>query len=219
MGDNIVHNGMIRKIAEDYPDHQIFTGSKPHNFENVKYMYRDDNNISVISCIDDGDLHNHVNFNNYDKVISTHFGDGCKYNYDIYFDDSFYLSADIDTEVKTKYFKLNRDEEIENKVYKELIEDRGITDYIFLHEKPQQRVLIDRDKLNSNLPIIFADTKYGIFELLKVIENAKSVHIISSSFLSLMMCKQYNKNTYAHMYCDRTHISPYIEKCGIKVIL
>jgi hypothetical protein len=182
-------------------------------------MYRDDDSIEVISCLDDNELHTHVINGNYDKVISSHFGDGNKYSYDTYFDDSFYIKIGMDPEIKTSHFKIERDEEIENKVFKELIEDKGITDYIFIHEKQDLKVLIDRNKINSDLPIILAETKYGIFELLKVIENAKSVHIISSSFLSLFMCKQYNKNTYAHMYCDRSHISPYVERCGIKIIL
>ena len=67
--------------------------------------------------------------------------------------------------------------------------------------------------------LFILDTKYGIFELLKVIEMAKSVNIISSSFLSLMMCKEYNKNVVAHMYCDRPHLSPYIKKHDIKILL
>jgi len=73
--------------------------------------------------------------------------------------------------------------------------------------------------MEEGLPIITADPKYGMFELLKVIENAKSVNIISSSFLSLMMCKKFNQNVVAHMYCDRPYISPYIKKHDIKVLL
>ena len=72
--------------------------------------------------------------------------------------------------------------------------------------------------MEQGLPIITADSKYGIFELLKVIEMAKSVNIISSSFLSLMMCKKYNENVIAHMYCDRQFISPYVNKHNIKTL-
>jgi hypothetical protein len=104
-------------------------------------------------------------------------------------------------------------------VFDELITSKGITDYLFLHEKPESGIIINRDKLDVNIPIITADPKYGIFELLKVIELAKSVNIISSSFLSLMMCKKYNQNVVAHMYCDRPYIAPYIKQQNIEVLI
>ncbi len=40
MGDLIVHNGMIRKLSEDYPDYQIYVPSVNQNFNNVEYMFR-----------------------------------------------------------------------------------------------------------------------------------------------------------------------------------
>jgi hypothetical protein len=125
----------------------------------------------------------------------------------------------MDPIIKTSYFYLERDNEVENKVFDELITSKGITDYLFVHEKPELNIMLNRERIEQGLPIITADPKYGIFELLKVIAMAKSVNIISSSFLSLMMCKEYNKNVVAHMYCDRPLISPYIKKHNIEVLL
>jgi hypothetical protein len=219
MGDNIVHNGMIRKIAEDNPNSEIYSAAKHHNFKNVEYMFRDNPRIVVVSVADDCEMYNVIETQNFEKVISSHFDQGNPYHYGTYFDDAFYKLVDIDPKIKNEYFYLERDIELENRVFDELITSKGITDYLFLHEKPESGIIINRDKLDANIPIITADPKYGIFELLKVIELAKSVNIISSSFLSLMMCKKYNQNVVAHMYCDRPYIAPYIKQQNIEVLI
>lgn len=219
MGDNIVHNGMIRKITQDNPNSQIFVAAKHHNFKNVEYMFRDNPRITVLSVADDGGMNHTIRTGGFDKIISSHFDQGNPYHYEKYFDDAFYMLVGMEPKIKTEYFYLERDVELENKVFDELITSKGITDYLFVHEKPEANVILSRDRMEKGLPIITADPKYGMFELLKVIENAKSVNIISSSFLSLMMCKKFNQNTVAHMYCDRPYIAPYIKKHDIEVLL
>ena len=219
MGDNIVHNGMIRKIAEDNPNSQIYLAAKHDNFKNVEYMFRDNPRITVLSVEGDSGMNLAIMTGGFDKIISSHFGDGNPYHYETYFDDAFYMLVGMDPLIKQSYFHIDRDIELENRVFDELITSQGITDYVFVHEKPELNVRLSREKMEEGLPIITADPKYGMFELLKVIENAKSVNIISSSFLSLMMCKQFNQNVVAHMYCDRPYISPYIKKHDIKVLL
>ena len=219
MGDNIVHNGMIRKIAKENSDCEIFTAAKHYYFDNVKYMYRDVPNINVVSVVEDNGLQHHMKTNNYDQIISTHFGDSVPYRYEKYFDNAFYMMIGMDPKVKIDYFHLDRDSNLEDEVYKKLITDKGIEDYVFVHEKKDNQILIDRNKIGTDLPVVVAEPEYGIFELLKVIENAKSVHVVSSCFLSLFMCKKYNENFFAHMYCDRAFITPYIQQHEINVIL
>ena len=219
MGDNIVHNGMIRKIAEDNPNSQIYLAAKHDNFKNVEYMFRDNPRITVLSVEGDSGMNLAIMTGGFDKIISSHFGDGNPYHYETYFDDAFYMLVGMDPLIKQSYFHIDRDIELENRVFDELITSQGITDYVFVHEKPELNVRLSREKMEEGLPIITADPKYGMFELLKVIENAKSVNIISSSFLSLMMCKQFNQNVVAHMYCDRPYIAPYIKKHNIEVLL
>lgn len=219
MGDNIVHNGMVRKIAEDNPNSQIYLAAKHHNHKNVVYMFRDNPRITVLSVADDAGMNYAIMTGGFHKVISSHFGDGNPYHYETYFDDAFYMLVGMDPLIKKKYFYIERDVEMENKVFDELITSKGITDYLFVHEKPELNVRLSRERMEQGLPIITADPKFGMFELLKVIENAKSVNIISSSFLSLMMCNKLNQNVVAHMYCDRPYIAPYIKKHDIEVLL
>jgi hypothetical protein len=218
-GDCIVHNGMVRKLSKDNPDSEIWVSSYHHNLENVKFMYRDNPKINIVGVSSDLETNNHLDTTQYDLVIST-FISGTKYNdYSKYGDDAFYLLVEMSPNIKTEYFNIERDYIKEQKIYEELIINQNIDEYIFIHEKEDQGILIDRNKIKNNLPIIYAEKKYKTFELLGVIEKAKECHIISSSFLSLFMCKKYNQNVFAHMYSDRIELQEYIKKNGINIII
>jgi hypothetical protein len=82
-----------------------------------------------------------------------------------------------------------------------------------------KNILIDRDKIKNNLPIVTAKPEYSFFDLLYLIEMTKEVHVISSCFLSFFMVKKINKNIFAHMYADRSYLSEMIKKNNIEVIL
>jgi len=218
LGDNIVHNGMVRKISEDYPEYDIYVPAKSHNIDNVKFMYRDINKIKVVEINNDNDMDRYTLTNRFHKIISSFLIGQKTFDYSKDFDDSFYMMAGYDPKIKHEYFHIERDINEENRVYQELILNNNISNYVFIHEKKDENILIDRRKINIDLPVIYADRKYKTFSLLKVIENAKECHIISSSFLSLLMCYKLNNNVFAHMYSDRVELSEYISKNGIKVI-
>ena len=104
MGDNIVHNGMIRKIAEDNPNSQIYLAAKHHYFKNVEYMFRDNPRITVLSVESDSDMNLAIMTGGFDKIISSHFGDGNPYHYETYFDDAFYMLVGMDPLIKQSHF-------------------------------------------------------------------------------------------------------------------
>ena len=218
LGDCIIHNGMVRKISEDYPDYEIYCASKTHNYKNISFMFKDNPKINVLD-MDDNGVDEHLSQTNYDKIISSHFDSGAPYSYDEYGDDAFYLKVGIDPLIKTTHFYVERDYDKETDLYNKLTNEIGSEDYIFIHEKPEQNIIIDREKINLKLPIISAKPEYDFFDLLKIIENAKEVHIISSCFLSFFMVKKINPKTYAHMYCDRLYLSDMIRNNDIEVIL
>jgi len=184
-------------------------------------MFRDNKKIKVVELEDCSvrSMDSYLSKNKYEKIINTCLNNNSKFNYRTYFDDAFYMSVNMDPSIKKKYFHIERDIKSENKIFDELITSKGISEYLFVHEKPELNIIINRERMEQGLPIITANPKYSIFELLKVIEMAKSVNVISSSFLSLFMCKKYNQNIFAHMYCDRTYISPYIKKHDIEILL
>lgn len=212
LGDHIVHNGMIRYIYSKLDsDDELYIFSKEHNLKNVKYMFRDIDRLKVIPVKDDGDamyIYNSFEGVKFNNMLSQE--DHIKYN--TLCDDIFYLKMGIDPDVKKTFFHIERDLDLENKCFNELVHSK---DYIFIHEDDERGFLIDRSRITNNLPIVKSDVKYGFFDLLKVIENAKEVHLISSSFLSLLTCKKYNDNIYAHMYLRYSSLSEYIRKNNI----
>ena len=218
LGDCIIHNGMVRKVVSNNPNCQVFVSCKPHNYDNIKFMYKDESRINILE-LDDSGTHEHLLNNKYDLVISSHFDTGVKFDYSFYGDDAFYLHAGFDPKVRTKNFYVERDYEKEEFLFKKLTQKIGTEKYIFIHEKPEQNIIINRNKLNSDLPIILAKPEYNFFDLLTLIEKAQEVHVISSCFLSFFMVKKLNDKTFAHMYVDRSELTDMVKRNGIDVIL
>ena len=218
LGDNIVHNGMVRKLSKENPKNVIIVPTHHHNKKNVSRMFRDNQNIVVEGFDSHKSMEHIVNNRGYGNVISSCLLNNPKYGYGEYFDDAFYLQVGMMPKIKKEFFYIERDYDKESKVFKEMVTDKNISNYIFLHEKPKENILIDRDKI-PNLPVIYADPKYDFFDLLGVIENADECHLISSSFVSLMSCKKFNSKTYVHMYVDRIELVNHIKKTGLNIVL
>jgi len=224
MGDQIVHNGMIRKLIADNKGSTVFVPSLAVTYENVKYMFRDLQRLEIIKVKNYQKMHEFAaNFQG--KTMSTCIGKQSPtgkltvaHNLPVAIpDDEFYHKINIDPKVKTEYFYIQRNHKREKKVYETLTKNNR--KYIFLHENKHRNVVIDRQKIKSKFPIIQAG-HIRFFDLLYTIEQAKECHVISSSFLSLFMCKKFNKNVVAHMYTNKSRLSLsyHIAKHNIKVL-
>ncbi|MFN7656519.1 MAG: hypothetical protein ACK5OW_01895 [bacterium] len=219
MGDNIVHNGMIRKLSLDNPNYDIYVPSKTHNFNNVKFMFRDTEKIKVVDIINDEGMFNHIEQNHYDHVVSSYLIGQTQFDYGQYFDDTFYLKVGMDPKVKKEFFKIERDLIKENIVYEKIISIVGSEKFNLIHEDVETNRVIDRGKISNNLPNFVITKDFNFFDLLYTIEMCSEFHIISSSFLSLSMCKKFNENTFAHMYSGRMELTNYISQNGINIIV
>jgi hypothetical protein len=190
LGDHIICNGLVRYFKEIYSEVSVFC--KPHNFNNVSYMYRDDDKIKVLSIGDDNDVYNYivnnkitnetiwVGFHLMNESIGT-------------FDECFYKIVDLPFEYRFSKFKLQRDFVKEKIVYDELNPKND--KYIFIHGK------IDLTKVRSDLKIIENPENYNIFEILKLIENAEEVHLMESSIKCLVNSFEFEKpNFFYHQY-------------------
>lgn len=211
MGDFIVNNGLVRKFAEDYPDYHIYLLGQKQYLENINFMYRDNEMIKTLPLADK-ETEKFLANTKFDKNISIDLS-VCKYNYRYYVDDAFYLCAGLNPEIKTTHFKLDRDYDREISLYNEIINEIGTDEFNFVHGG------VNPKRIDNDFPWVHASIKYKMFDLLFTIEKAREVHVISSSFLSLLTVKKYNTKSFAHMYAGRSELSPYIEKCGITVLL
>jgi hypothetical protein len=98
-------------------------------------------------------------------------------------DANFYLQAGLDPDTRWKLFNYQRDLPEEDEVFRILGCDQG--PYIFLHEDRARGFTINRNLLNKNLRIIEPNLNQATFNILsyrKVLENAREIHCIESSF-------------------------------------
>lgn len=110
-------------------------------------------------------------------------------------------------------FNIVRDLAAETIFYNKNINFVG-NDYIIINDDPIRGLNIDRNKIKSNLPLfnINASTNF-IFDAIKVLENSKEIHTISTfwSMIIYLLQKKYNLFTnipiYFHNYVRSDHYS------------
>ena len=203
LGDHIICNGLVRHFCELH--HEVTVFCKNHNYDNVSYMFRDNNNIKILPLLDDNEVESYIGKNNlYDDLIKVGFDrlwSGGPKTFDI----GFYNSINIPFDYRFTNFKFERDYESEKKIMEEL--NPNNEEYVFVHDDINRGFSIDKNKIITNLKIIKNDTKYNFFHMLGVIENAKEVHLMQSSFKDLINSFTIDKphfyyHTYVRQYPD-----------------
>jgi hypothetical protein len=181
LGDHIICNGLVRYYRDIYQKVTVFC--KLHNFENVKYMYRDDENIIVLPIGEDSDVLNYIQVNKLEKDIIKigfgHMGIGSS------FDESFYTGVNLPFEYRFSKFYFLRDSQKEDKAFSFV--NSINEEYIFIHGN------VDKNKIRKDLKIIDNPLEFGIFDIIKIIENATEVHIMESSVKCLINSYAFNK--------------------------
>ena len=90
--------------------------------------------------------------------------------------------------VPFKYRFLNsywkRDKKSETKLFKKLVGNNQ--PYAFVHDDKDRNLIIDTKDINSNLKIIRNDKKELIFNFGLILERAKEIHIMESSFRQII---------------------------------
>lgn len=202
LGDHIICNGMVRYVFKRQKDLSIFC--KQHNLNNVKTMYYDIPGLNIIPVIDDFDVEKYIYDNNiynniYNNVIKVGFNKIGKYVHENTFDEAFYKIIGIDFTERFNSFHIPRDYVRENNIYEEL--NPNNEPYIFIHDDSSRGFTMDRGKLPANIKIIENDVKYGLFDMLKIIENAEEVHVMQSSLRDLINSYKMDKpKFFLHNY-------------------
>lgn len=202
LGDHIICNGLVRYYREIYSIITVFC--KPHNFANVDYMYRDDENIIILPIGEDSDVLNYIKINKIEqdviKIGFENMGAGST------FDEAFYSGQHIPFDYRFSKFHFLRNYEKENEVFNNVNPENE--DYIFIHGN------IDRNKIRKDLKIIDNPIEFGIFDIIKIIENATEVHLMESSIRCLVNSLKIDKPAfYYHTYVRG--YSSYLNSKGI----
>lgn len=191
LGDHIICNGIVRHFQSIHDKISVFC--KPHNYENVKYMFRDNSNVFVIPIGEDIDVVNFIEQNNLmSDTIKIGFGGENQKNITS-FDEGFYLQHNLPFFKRFSNFYVKRDLDIEKKIYNEI--NPKNEKYIFCHGD------IDKTKIRKDLKIIENPTKFKIFDLVKIFENAEEIHVMESSIKCLINSYKLNyPKLFYHKY-------------------
>jgi len=217
LGDHIICNGLVREYCKKYEQVAIF--SKPHNYASVSFMFRDLPNLTVIQG-DDKFARRFMLLNkfrlarpryDYVKIVSHEF---LERHQNSSFDKEFYKIAGIDFVKKWDSFFVKRERERE--LFNQVVQ-KG--DYIFVHEDVPRGYIVNKKLIRKDYAIFIPERKStdNIFDYCTIIEEAKEVHVIDSSFLSLIDCLPYKNKAqklYFHQYAreNNSYVIPTLKK-------
>lgn len=177
LGDHILCNAIVRNCAKQYDKIYLFV--KPHNYNNVSFMYRDLTNIEYIQGEDNLARNIIIDKPNvlkvgFEKLDTKYYK----------FDESFYRGIDMDFKKRWSDFYIQRDLKKEKQAFDSL--NIKENEYIFIQEDSSRGFLIDRNRITSTFPIISSELPIDFFDFCYIIENAKEVHLMESSFKCLI---------------------------------
>lgn len=188
LGDMLILNSLIRVYTKRYEHVTIFCRRK--YLESIKQMFSGIGNLTCILVSDNKEqgLSELVRYyNNYKgrKINLSCYGDTmfnilAKEGYS--FDDIFYMMGYVDYKKKFD-FELIRNYDRENTLKNKLKLPKN---YIFVHDDINRNFIIDNDFKGAYIVKPEQSLTDNIFDWLGVIEDAKEIHCINSSFLNLI---------------------------------
>jgi len=209
LGDHFVCNGLVRFMCEKFG--KVTTFAKFHNYETVKFMFRDNSNINVLPVENDSMIYQYpfdkMNPNGENYFIQVGFDNLWKnfkdpelplYSGSDNFDVRFYEIMGLDFELRWNLFNTERDLTEEENFFKNFNIKKN--EYVFVHD--DERFQIDMNRVNTNLQVIkpIKGLTTNIYDYCYLIENACEVHTIESSFGLMIDSLNLSKEHYIHRY-------------------
>ena len=191
LGDMFICNGLVHRLVSESNYKTIYIVCKKKYLSTVEKLYKGFSNIQVVP-ISEG--------NEYEEVSNLALGANILrvghewLKPDLNFDESFYNQLGYNISNKHQWCSVPRNPETEQTCY-----DAVVTEYpyIFVHDKSSTGEY--NLKISSNLPIIRPnDMRFNLLDYLKVIENAKEIHCLNSSFLNMIDLCIKKENMYFH---------------------
>jgi len=223
LGDQIMLNGMIRHFAEN---DTVYTFCKRCHLESVEFMYRDNKNIHLIPLDTTNPQEIWSNIPKGEDVqvipLATYGMDDRTWSVFTKMTNwahGVYLQAKVNPLYMYTKFRVDRDKSIELTPPMERIDDDVWIEkeYIFVHDDPERNrhIEVDTDlyvykphsKLTDKKQEFFKCDHPNIFAYIGLIEKAKEVHCMNSSYnwmIELMKIGDKTKNVFhtnvAHLY-------------------
>ena len=200
LGDHIICNGLVREICKIYS--KVYLFCKPHNLNNVKFMYRDLENLEVLEGDDRESIQYIMNNNLRGKYLRIGHENII---HSVNFDESFYKQLNISFEKRWSSFYVERDLIKEQKTFDEL--NPNNEDFVIIHNEDSNGVdRIDYSQIDPNLKKIYTNKEYDFFSFITLFESAKEIHCIDSSFIHLVNSLNLsNKKIFHKNYKSRNY--------------
>ncbi len=179
LGDLIICNGIINLLSEKFE--KIYIPSLEKNLSHTKYLYSENQKVKIFKINKNKEIYGY-------KPSIEKLRIGFEKNYGK-FNVSFYKQLKLPYSNSFDFFKLPDNKEDENKLFEHLMNFYNIEkDYILVHRTSSQGQ-VDL-KISNEIPIVYVEKNSDIFNNIflykKVIQNAKQIHCIDSSFLHLV---------------------------------
>lgn len=223
LGDQIMVNGMVRHLAKKEDVAVIVTESQK---ETIEFMYRDIDNVKVLvtPTKQPQDIFEVYKSTGYDlmplatyrideemwKLLCHHDNESKLWSLNPLMTnwcEAVYNQAGVNIKYMRSDFKVVRDKEREEKLMKTYDLEPG--KYIFVHDSDGRRLTIE-----SDLKVFNADSTWNdfpnIFDYITVIENAKEVHCIHSSYawmIEMLGVGSPEKNFFYNIKCQHPYHS------------
>jgi hypothetical protein len=206
MGDQLIVNGLVRKMYLDKQANMFNLIVKESTLKNMEILYSDmliDHKFKFQVVKDDFEA---------EKVFNHFKGTVLKFNlteesFDYtqdFAEDLIYKKAGYDPKIRYDFPFMIRDQENEDKVYHKLVTQRiGEEPYIFVADDSNRGYTIQTykagDKRTGQHILRASDfNDYTLFDLFKVLVNADEVHCMYSAFLMFIDTFILNENIYIH---------------------
>ena len=184
LGDHIVCNGLLNHFSESF--NKVYLPVKSRDMNNVNYLYKDNKKIQIFKIEHETEVEDISNFAKKNSLVILKVGFKKRKPP---FNLSFYEQFDLPYSISIEKFKVTRDEAREENLYRHL---KGIYNINGPYQIVHNQSSYGKVKLRSNekLPTVFiekeTDLYKNIFLYTKIIENAKEIHCLDSSFLHLV---------------------------------
>jgi len=178
LGDTIICNGIINNCTTKFDKVVIFC--KPQFYPSISFLYRNNDKVFIIKA---DDAQAGAIFDNilHDTKIKVGFGNiPSDYKF---FDESFYNQVGLNFNKRWSDFRLERDLTKEQELFDKL--NPG-DDYAFVHENiALGHIIPTKDIESRGLKVFRPDSNHSVDNIFlygKIIENAKEIHCVCSSF-------------------------------------
>lgn len=199
LGDAIICNGMINYLSNYFS--KIRVASWPQTFKQLEFLYSDNRKIEVFEYKKNNEIYK----GNKHHVLRV----GFEKNYGN-FNVSFYEQLNLPYEISFDYFHIPNDESRVDEIYSHLLDHYGVSgDYILIHRSSSYGEL--DLVIENSLPKVFVEKDTDIFKNIflytKLIQNAKEIHCVDSSFLHLVERVDTEAELFFHAYKTQNQIT------------